>query len=122
MLGQGKIWSITSATVVITGRSSRLWMVSGPTYHRQPPQKARARHQSGGPPAIDGVSLQLSPGRRVALVGSYGAGKSTVAAVLLRFMELAGGLAKLNGSRIADFQAGPSHSGDHARFQLPGSG
>ncbi|HEX3489990.1 MAG TPA: thiol reductant ABC exporter subunit CydC [Streptosporangiaceae bacterium] len=58
---------------------------------------AQVAYRPGGPLALDGLDLDLSPGRRVALLGPTGAGKSTVAAVLLRFIDLAGGSATLNG-------------------------
>ena len=51
---------------------------------------AQVRYQPGGPLALDGVDLDLAAGRRVALLGPSGSGKSTVAAVLLRFSDLAG--------------------------------
>jgi len=41
-------------------------------------------------PAVRGIDLDLEPGRRVALVGATGAGKSTLAAVLFRFADLSG--------------------------------
>jgi ATP-binding cassette, subfamily C, bacterial CydC len=63
------------------------------------------RYGSDGPPALDRVSLDLPPGRRVALVGANGAGKSTVAAVLLRFLDLDGGTALLNGHDLAGYAA-----------------
>jgi ABC-type multidrug transport system fused ATPase/permease subunit len=66
---------------------------------------ATVRYQPDGPPALDRVSLDLPPGRRVALVGANGAGKSTVAAVLLRFRELDGGTASLNGHDLASYAA-----------------
>jgi ATP-binding cassette, subfamily C, bacterial CydC len=59
----------------------------------------------GRPPALDGVSLDLPPGRRVALVGANGAGKSTVAAVLMRFCELTAGTALLDGYELASYAA-----------------
>jgi ATP-binding cassette subfamily C protein CydC len=58
---------------------------------------AQVAYRPGGPLALDGLDLDLTPGRRVALLGPTGAGKSTVAAVLLRFIDLAGGTATLNG-------------------------
>jgi ATP-binding cassette, subfamily C, bacterial CydC len=66
---------------------------------------ATVRYQPDGPPALDRVSLDLPPGRRVALVGANGAGKSTVAAALMRFCELSGGAALLNGHDLASYAA-----------------
>jgi len=55
----------------------------------------------GDPPALDGVDLDLPSGHRVALLGPAGAGKSTVAAVLLRFIGMTSGSATLNGCELA---------------------
>ena len=66
---------------------------------------ATVRYRPGGPPVLDRVSLDLPPGRRVALVGANGAGKSTVAAVLMRFCELSGGAALLDGHDLASYAA-----------------
>jgi len=55
--------------------------------------------------AEHGVDLDLAPGRRVALVGPTGAGKSTVAAVLLRFCDLSGGSATLDGEPLSAYAA-----------------
>jgi len=54
-------------------------------------------------PAVRGIDLDLEPGRRVALVGATGAGKSTLAAVLFRFADLSGGTARLNGRDLAGY-------------------
>ena len=40
------------------------------------------RYRPGGPPALDGVRVELPPGRRLAVVGPSGAGKSTLLAAL----------------------------------------
>jgi thiol reductant ABC exporter CydC subunit len=68
-------------------------------------RQAEVRYEPDGPLAIDGVSLDLTPGRRVALAGPNGAGKSTVASVLLRFQDLTGGLATLGGHDLASYRA-----------------
>jgi len=48
------------------------------------------------------VSFVIEPGERVALVGHTGAGKSTIASLLLRFYEIQRGQIFLDGVNIAD--------------------
>jgi ABC-type multidrug transport system fused ATPase/permease subunit len=59
---------------------------------------AHLRHSPGGPWALRGVDLLLEPGRRVALVGESGAGKSSVAQALLRWRDLEGGAYLVGGA------------------------
>jgi thiol reductant ABC exporter CydD subunit len=47
--------------------------------------------------ALDGMDLELSPGETVALVGQSGAGKSTVAALLLGLIEPSSGRVSVGG-------------------------
>ena len=54
-------------------------------------------------PAVRDIDLDLEPGRRVALVGAAGAGKSTLVAVLFRFADLSSGTARLNGRDLAGY-------------------
>jgi ABC-type multidrug transport system fused ATPase/permease subunit len=61
------------------------------------------RYDQDGPLALDGLDLDLTPGKRVALVGPSGAGKSTVVALLLRFCDLAAGSATLCGHDLASY-------------------
>jgi len=68
-------------------------------------RSAQVRYGPGGPLAIDGVDLHLPPGKRVAVVGPTGAGKSTIAAVLLRFCDVSGGSATMDGHDLATYSA-----------------
>ncbi|MEU4892251.1 thiol reductant ABC exporter subunit CydD [Streptomyces sp. NPDC044780] len=60
-----------------------------------------ARHPGQSAPALDGFGLELRPGRRVAVVGPSGAGKTTLAQVLLRFLDADGGTYTLAGRNAA---------------------
>ncbi|MFO8076790.1 MAG: thiol reductant ABC exporter subunit CydC [Actinomycetota bacterium] len=68
-------------------------------------EDARLRYAPDGPPALDGVDLTLARGRRVALVGPSGAGKTSLAHVALRFRDLDGGRALLDGVDLAAYAA-----------------
>src|SRR6185437_12407303 len=58
-------------------------------------------------PVLDQFDLELSPGETVALVGESGAGKSTVASLLLGLLEPTAGRISLGGADLAacDLQA-----------------
>ncbi len=64
----------------------------------------RARYAADEPPALDGVSLVLEPGRRLALVGPSGAGKTTVVNLLLRFLDPEAGRVTLGGRDLRDYR------------------
>ncbi|MDR5780986.1 ABC transporter ATP-binding protein [Caballeronia sp. LZ065] len=51
-------------------------------------------------PAIDGMNFEVSPGSTIALVGASGAGKSTVANLLLRFWDPQEGAITLGGADL----------------------
>ena len=63
-----------------------------------------ARYSSEERPALDGVSLRLEPGRRVALLGASGAGKTTVVNLLLRFLDPERGRVTLAGRDLRDYR------------------
>jgi len=53
-------------------------------------------------PVLEGVSFAVEPGRTVAIVGSSGAGKSTISRLLFRFYDVTGGRITINGQDIRD--------------------
>jgi ATP-binding cassette subfamily C protein CydCD len=64
----------------------------------------------GGPgahrarPALRDVSFQVEPGQTVALVGSSGAGKTTIAHLLMRYWDPNWGRIRVDGRDIRDFK------------------
>jgi ATP-binding cassette, subfamily B, bacterial len=54
--------------------------------------------------ALDDVTLSVAPGERLALVGASGAGKSTVAKLLLRFYDPDAGTVRLDGRDLRDLK------------------
>ena len=64
---------------------------------------------NGDTPALADVSFSVAPGRRVALVGPTGAGKSTVVDLLARFLDYDTGSIRVGGHELRDYH------GDDAR-------
>lgn len=54
-------------------------------------------------PALDGLSLRVSPGETVALVGATGAGKSTVVKLVARFYDPTSGAVLVDGVDLRDY-------------------
>jgi ATP-binding cassette subfamily B protein len=55
---------------------------------------------------LDGVTLRVSPGEKVAIVGPSGAGKSTIFHLLLRFYDPQSGHVSFDGVRLTDADPG----------------
>jgi ATP-binding cassette, subfamily C, bacterial CydC len=55
-------------------------------------------------PALDGFSLKLAPGRTIALLGRSGSGKTTVANLLLRFLDPEPGRVTLAGEDLRRYR------------------
>lgn len=60
----------------------------------------------GGAEVLHGVSFRAEPGQTIALVGSSGAGKSTVAQLLPRLYDVDEGAVRIGGIDVRDLTAG----------------
>ncbi len=56
----------------------------------------------GSSPALDGITLDIAAGRHVALIGGSGAGKSSIAALLVRARDPDAGAIRLGGVALTD--------------------
>jgi ATP-binding cassette subfamily B protein len=63
-----------------------------------------------GEPVLRGVSFKLEPGETVAVVGHTGAGKSTLANLLLRFYDVDSGVVRLDGRDVREWHLGDLRS------------
>ena len=59
---------------------------------------------SSSQPVLKNVNLHIAPGKRVAVVGPTGAGKSTLVSLLPRFYDPQAGCVKIDGVDIREFQ------------------
>jgi thiol reductant ABC exporter CydC subunit len=67
-------------------------------------ENVRATYPGQPRPALDGVTFSLHPGEKVALVGASGAGKTTVANLLLRFLDPEAGRVTLAGKDLHEYR------------------
>jgi len=62
------------------------------------------RYAEDNAPALDDVTLDISPGQTIALVGPSGSGKTTLANLLPRFVAPTGGTILLDGHPVDDWR------------------
>ncbi len=68
-------------------------------------EEVRVLDTRGGEEVIHGISLRAEAGQVVALVGSSGAGKSTIAQLVARLYDVDEGAVRLNGIDVRDLSA-----------------
>ncbi|MGW0769018.1 ABC transporter ATP-binding protein [Streptomyces sp. NPDC002676] len=68
-------------------------------------EEVAALDTRGGSEVLHGVSFRAEPGQTVALVGSSGAGKSTIAQLLPRLYDVDAGAVRIGGADVRDLTA-----------------
>jgi ATP-binding cassette, subfamily C, bacterial CydC len=66
-------------------------------------ERVTAGYADGEPPVLTEFDLRLEPGRKVALVGPSGAGKTTVINLLFRFLDPAAGRVTIDGRNVHEY-------------------
>jgi hypothetical protein len=61
-------------------------------------------------PILKGLSFRVPPGERVAVVGSTGAGKSTIGRLLFRFYDVTGGAIRIDGQDLREVTQASLHA------------
>ena len=66
-------------------------------------ERITAAYADAEPPVLTAFDLRLEPGRKVALVGPSGAGKTTIVNLLLRFLNPTAGRVTIDGRDIREY-------------------
>jgi ATP-binding cassette subfamily C protein CydD len=111
-ISRGERWAGAGASIAAPSRLCRDRREAtprpavGPLAAPPPPtiqlQDVRYTYAPGRPAALDGLTLSLPAGETVALVGPTAAGKTTVASLVLRFLEPSAGAILVDGRPLSD--------------------
>lgn len=97
-----RLFDLTDRDAAVLDPATPARPPSGPTLVAL--EHVRARYSPRERPALDGFSLRIEPGQRVALIGPSGAGKTTVANLLLRFLDPEDGSVTLAGRDLREYR------------------
>jgi peptide/nickel transport system ATP-binding protein len=99
---------------------ARISAVDGLKVHF-PIRKGFLQRTVGHVRAVDGVSLAISPGRTLALVGESGCGKTTVGKALLQLIAPSAGSVRLGDTELVGLKGAPAGSTSPHADDLSGS-
>ena len=78
-------------------------------------------HSGDTAEVLHDVTLSITPGQLVALVGPSGAGKTTLASLVPRLYDVTSGAVRIDGHDVRDLTQNSVHDGDRCGFARPSS-
>jgi ATP-binding cassette subfamily B protein len=97
-----RVSQVLDASPVVTDRPAAKPLGDGPGQVCF--EHVRFAYGSGDTPILDGLDLTVAAGESVAVVGSTGSGKTTLAALIPRFYDVDGGRITLDGHDVRDLK------------------
>jgi ATP-binding cassette subfamily B protein len=97
-----RVSQILDATPMVTDRHDANGLAPGPGEIRF--DHVRFAYGTGDTPILDDLDLTVRAGESVAIVGSTGSGKTTIARLIPRFYDVDGGKVTLDGQDVRDLK------------------
>ena len=77
---------------------------AGPANGQRPTRTANGNVRPVGEEVLDGISLHAASGQKIALMGATGSGKSTLVNLIPRFYDAEGGVVKVDGVNVRNWE------------------